>query len=89
MSQGLGLPWLKKYTTDVYPKDQVISNGRKAKPPRYYDKHLEQWQPEKMEKIKAARALQRQHMWKHSTPRAREAKEATVKARLNLKQKGL
>ena len=38
---AIGLEWLKKYWPDVYPRDHVTVNGRKLKPPRYYDKAFE------------------------------------------------
>lgn len=45
-SQGLGLDFLKEYTSDIYPHDYVVystkKNTYKMKPPRYYDKKLEQ-----------------------------------------------
>lgn len=34
---GIGAPWLHRYITDVYPSGEILSRGRKAKPPRYYD----------------------------------------------------
>lgn len=37
---GIGAAWLAKYKPDVYPSDEVISNGRKARPPRFYDQQL-------------------------------------------------
>lgn len=37
---AIGKTWLEKFFTDVYPHDEVISNGHPAKPPRYYDKIL-------------------------------------------------
>nr|QJB19136.1 MAG: replication initiator protein [Microvirus sp.] len=37
---GIGRGWLEKFKSDVYPSDEVISNGRKARPPRFYDKQL-------------------------------------------------
>jgi len=39
---GLGLEWIKQYKTDVYPHDFVVNQkGKKLKPPKYYDKYLE------------------------------------------------
>lgn len=35
---GIGAPWLERFWTDVYPRGEVITNGRRAKSPRYYDK---------------------------------------------------
>ncbi len=52
---GLGKGWIEKYQTDVYPHDKVVTNGKLSKPPRYYDKHLEQTDPAQYEKIKALR----------------------------------
>lgn len=37
---GIGKPWLEKFKSDVYPNDQVIHEGRKFRPPRYYDLQL-------------------------------------------------
>jgi len=37
---GIGSGWLAKYKSDVYPSDEVISNGRPARPPRFYDQQL-------------------------------------------------
>ena len=39
----------------MYPHDKVVINGKLSKPPRYYDKHLEQTDPAQYEKIKAIR----------------------------------
>jgi len=38
---GIGAGWIKKWTSDVYPSDEVIVRGHSCKPPRYYDKYLE------------------------------------------------
>jgi hypothetical protein len=52
---GIGYPWFKKFRGDVYPEDEVIVNGRKTKPPRAYDKWLEQSDPETYARVKARR----------------------------------
>jgi len=38
---AIGLRWLKRYWTDVYPSDRVVIEGKEYKPPRYYDKVME------------------------------------------------
>jgi len=38
---AIGLRWLKRYWTDVYPADRVVIQGKEYKPPRYYDKVME------------------------------------------------
>lgn len=35
---GIGAPWLERFMSDVYPHGSVVTNGRLAKTPRYYDK---------------------------------------------------
>lgn len=61
-SKGIGLNWLQKNWPDVYPADQVViktkSGYRSYKPPRYYDKKVEEWRPDIMEKVKAEREAQ-------------------------------
>lgn len=34
---GIGAPWLGRFMSDVYPRGEVVSRGRLAKSPRYYD----------------------------------------------------
>lgn len=37
---GLGTGWLEKYSSDVYPSDEVVFDGKKFRPPRFYDSKL-------------------------------------------------
>lgn len=37
LKPGIGARWLSKYQTDVFPRDYVVVNGTKTKPPKYYD----------------------------------------------------
>lgn len=55
ISKGIGREWFKKYKTDCYPKDFVTLNGRKMKPPIYYDYLLDKENPKALERIKASR----------------------------------
>lgn len=41
LKPGIGGPWIERFMSDVYPKGEVIVNGKQAKPPRYYDKLFE------------------------------------------------
>jgi len=38
---GIGKSWYDKYKNDVYPHDFVILNGKKVRPPKYYDTLLD------------------------------------------------
>ena len=33
---GIAKGWFDKYTTDVYPSDNIVIRGKKMKPPKYY-----------------------------------------------------
>lgn len=64
LKPGIGASWLKKYKTDVYPGDFTILNGRKIRPPKFYDRELEKIHKEEAEKVKdnrkySVRALER------------------------------
>lgn len=52
---GIGALWLEKFASDVYPADEVISNGHAAMPPAFYDKWLEKNKPALFREIKENR----------------------------------
>ena len=43
---GIGSKWFDQYQSDVYPKDFTTVRGKKIKPPKYYDRLLENVDPE-------------------------------------------
>jgi len=55
MSQGLGLSWLEKFKSDVYPQDFFHVNGKKVSPPAAYDRWLEEHDPKLWEFVKYRR----------------------------------
>ncbi len=52
---GIGAEWIKKFTSDVFPSDEVIVNGFPGRPPRFYDLFLEAEDPEMYERLKLKR----------------------------------
>lgn len=53
---GLGRAWIEEFWPEVYPDDFCVTpQGWKVKPPRYYDKWLEENQPDVWEDVKATR----------------------------------
>lgn len=48
---GLGTSWFEKYHADVYPSNFIISDGKKAPPPSFYDQLLKKKDPSLHEKI--------------------------------------
>ena len=52
---GIGRAWIEKFSSDVYPSDEVIVNGFPGKPPRYYDQVVESLNPGLLEAVKVKR----------------------------------
>lgn len=81
---GIGAKWLQEFATDVYPDDFVIINGKKARPPRYYDQNHEIVDPDDMAKIKWTR---KQEFRKHAddnTPERLAVREKVELAKTKL-----
>lgn len=81
---GIGSDWLKKYGSDVYPSDYVIVNGKKVKPPRYYDDQFAIEHPVEMEGVKFVRQQQALQRADDNTPARLAVKEKIMKSKLNL-----
>jgi len=54
---GIAHNWITRYSGDCYPKDHLYHNGTARKIPRYYDKVMEKIDPDKIDEVKAHRAL--------------------------------
>ncbi len=79
---AIGKRWIEKYWTDVYPRDFVVIDGIEAKPPRYYDKWMDENQPDIMQSVRETR-------WDECIQledRELRAREAEHTARVNLFQ---
>ena len=57
LKPGIGARWLSKYQTDVFPRDYVVINGVKTKPPKYYDVLFERENPGVFSDLVAQREL--------------------------------
>jgi len=57
LKPGIGARWLSKFETDVFPRDYVVINGVKTRPPKYYDTLFERENPEVFSDIVAQREL--------------------------------
>lgn len=79
---GIAAEWFEKYHGDVYPDDRVVVRGKEAKPPRFYDKKLEQMEPRIARAIALARRIARNPS--EETPERLEVREKVAQARLTL-----
>lgn len=80
---GIGADWIKKYHSDVYPNDFVVVNGRRFKPPKYYDKFMEWYDPEMLEDCKSRREDFAEMSWENNTPERLRVREQVQTARAN------
>lgn len=64
---GIGLSWLQKYQSDVYPRGTILANGHLCKPPKYFDTKFEEIDPIKMEAIRTTRLEAALENWQEST----------------------
>ncbi len=55
---GIGKSWLDQYQSDVYPHDFVVMNGKKMRPPAYYDTQYEIEYPSEFKLLKSERKAQ-------------------------------
>lgn len=86
---GIGSDWYKKYKTEVYPSDFVVVNGKKMKPPRFYDSILEREDKKLFEEIHQKRGEHAHENREHEKYERLVAREKVSKARTNLKARKL
>lgn len=81
---GIGAKFIEEFADDVFPGDRVVSRGRAAKPPRYYDEWLRRNRPEEFEAVKAARKVKAEANEADSTQERLEARAKVSQAKLRL-----
>ena len=54
---GIGRAWFDKFSSDVYPSDEVIVRGVSCRPPRFYDQILEAKDPVMLSNLKLKREV--------------------------------
>lgn len=75
---GIAGEWFQKFKTDIYPKDFLTINGKKMRPPRYYDRQFELLYPTDLEKIKSRRKIKaKKHLTNNSKERLLVREELT------------
>jgi len=89
LKPGIGSGFFFKYGEDVYPRDYVVVNGSKAKPPRYYDKLLEAVDSERFEDVKLARQNNNDPFHPDSHSDRLRVREICTRARLSFKKRSL
>lgn len=85
---GIGHSWISSYRSDVYPKDFTTIRGMRMKPPKYYDRYLEQIDVEMYDEIKNGRQLDAYLSDENSSARL-SAKETVKKAQFSQLKRSL
>lgn len=52
---GIGASWFERYSSDVFPSDEVVFEGRKYRPPRYYEQLLKRSDEKALDAVKSRR----------------------------------
>ena len=89
LKPAVGKRWLAKYETDVYPRDYVIVNGVKVKPPKYYDTIFEKENPGVFSELVAQRELDAANQAFDNSYARLSVKETVQLARSNMLKRSL
>lgn len=75
---AIGRKWLERYWKDVYPRDYVVMDGKEFKPPRYYDKWMDENHPEIMMKVREKRINEAEELSEYTLGAAERIHKARV-----------
>lgn len=77
---GLGKEWFSRYWRDVYPRDEVWMNGKRYRPPKYYDGLLQKMD----EKLWRSTLAKRRDQVSERSYKERVANETIKRSRMEL-----
>lgn len=89
LKPGIGSDWFDKYKSDVYPHDYVIVNGKKVKPPRYYDKKYAVSDPYDFDELEFHRFSRAREKLHDNTPERLAVREEVLQAKLSKLKRNL
>lgn len=84
---GIGAAFLDKWTSDIFPHDYCVVEGRKVSVPRFYSRKFKAGEPAVFEQIAARRKAEGEARQADNTPERRAVKEQVAIARQALKQR--
>lgn len=80
---AIGRRWIERYWKEVYPADRVVVQGFETKPPRYYDKWMDENHPRVMMEVRERRYEEAQDLSEYTL----DSKERIHEARVGLFQR--
>lgn len=81
---GIGKGWFEKYQEETYRDDFIVLNGKKMRPPKFYDGQFEIIDPVSLEKIKSARKNKAKLHKENNTLRRLQDRETVQDSRSKL-----
>lgn len=69
---GIGAEWIERFRGDVYPSDEVVIDGRRHRPPRFYDERLSEEERDALKRRRRHRVLRRSEELTDDRLRVRE-----------------
>jgi hypothetical protein len=80
---GIGFRWYEKWKDKIYEIDTMSMKGKPTKPPKRFDKWLEEEDPERFEDIKFNRGKEKLLLTKDDSPERLLVREKCAEAKLN------
>ncbi len=81
---GIGTQWFHKFKSDVYPSDEVIMNGKRMRPPKFYDSLYEIISNKELRKIKIRRKAEALKHAEDQTPERLKVRCQVQKSQIKL-----
>lgn len=86
---GIGKTFYEKFSGDIHNGDYSIVEGRKHRPPRYYDKLLQLRSPERYEQIKTERRIKSDKQSDNNTTARLRVREIVKKSQISTLKRSL
>jgi len=83
LKPGIAYDWYQRYSTDVFPSDFIIVDGKKQPTPAYYLKQLKATDPKMFDKIKTERKNYAKDHLHDTTPERLAVRQSCTEAALN------
>lgn len=88
LKPGIGATWFKTYQADVVTFDYVVINGKRCKPPKYYDLLYGETNPDELEHIKYMRMERAKEHAIDNTDERLKVREQVTKAAISQLKRG-
>lgn len=88
LKPGIASDWYDKYKHDVHTHDYVVINGKRCRPPRYYDNKLKQYNPYDFDWLMHQREQKRLTITQNVTPML-DSQLTVVKQQINFLKRNL